>query len=96
MPHPAGKGLVDSPAGSTVSFSIITRDRYKNMIEIGGAKIDVQILGGSNPVAKVVDNNDGSYLVTYTLGWADTYHIEIHINGIKLEDSPYTITATEK
>jgi hypothetical protein len=54
------QGLVDSPAGSTVSFSVITRDRFKNMIEVGGAKIDVQIIGGSSPVAKVVDNQDGS------------------------------------
>jgi hypothetical protein len=79
-----------------VSFSIITRDRYKNMIEVGGAKIDVQIVGGSSPVAKVVDNNDGSYLVTYTLGWADTYHIEVYLNGIKMEDSPFTIVASDK
>lgn len=42
----AGKGLVDSPAGSTVSFSIITRDRFKNMVDIGGADIKVEILGG--------------------------------------------------
>ena len=51
---------MDAPAGSTVSFSLITRDRFKNMIEVGGAKIDVQIIGGSSPVAKVVDNQDGS------------------------------------
>ena len=72
----AGKGLVDGQAGATVSFSIITRDKFKNMIDVGGADIRVEILGGSSPVAKIEDNGDGSYLVTYTLGWADTYHIE--------------------
>lgn len=66
----AGKGLCDGPAGQTVSFSIITRDKFKNILTTGGAAIRVQIYGGSNPVAKVVDNNDGSYTVTYTLGWA--------------------------
>jgi len=91
----AGKGLIDSTAGSTVSFSIITRDKFKNGLEVGGAKIRVEILGGSNPVPKVTDNNDGSYLVAYTLGWADTYHIEVYINEIKLEGSPFTIQVSE-
>jgi hypothetical protein len=91
----AGKGLVDSQAGSSVSFSIITRDKFKNAIDHGGAEVRVEIFGGSSPVAKVVDNNDGSYLVSYTLGWADTYHIEIYLNNVKLDGSPFTITARE-
>ena len=65
------------------------------MLYVGGADVRVEILGGSNPVAKVQDNNDGSYTVTYTLGWADTYHIEVYVDNKKLEDSPFTIQATE-
>jgi hypothetical protein len=65
------------------------------MLEVGGSQVRVEILGGSNPQAKVTDNNDGSYTVTYTLGWADTYHIEVYVNNQKLDDSPFTIAAKE-
>ena len=91
----AGKGLVDNAAGANASFSIITRDKFKNGVEVGGADVRIEIIGGSSPVARVTDNNDGSYLVSYTLGWADTYHIEIYINGVKMDDSPFTIVAIE-
>ncbi len=63
---------------------------------VGGANIKVDIFGGSSPVAKVVDNQDGSYTITYTPGWADTYHVEVYLNGAKLDGSPFSIKATEK
>lgn len=68
--------------------------QLKNVLNVGGADIRVEIFGGSSPTAKVVDNHDGSYTVTYTLGWADTYHIEVYVNNKKLDDCPFTIKAT--
>jgi len=34
--------------------------------------------------------------VTYTLGWADTYNVEVDVNGKALDDSPFRVVASEK
>ena len=95
--------MPNDPPDITVTSSVLdtpTRDAHGRPIpgtKGAGQPFLVDIQGPNGKVvAKVTDNNDGSYLVTYTLGWADTYHIEVYINGIKLEDSPFTIVASDK
>jgi len=91
----AGVGLgTNIPLYSTVQFTIYSRDVLGNLVTAGG---DVYVVtnsaGPSTLTFKVVDNNDGTYTVTYTVNVAGTYKLEVRLNGAdSIQGSPFTVT----
>ena len=61
-----GSGLRASTVRQPATFTIVARDQYGDNMEDGGDPMFVSIRGcGLRVRAKVFDQGDGSYLVTY-------------------------------
>jgi hypothetical protein len=48
--------------------------------------------GGAVP-AQVIDNNNGTYAISYSLPQAGTYHVSVKLMGREIKGSPYTQTS---
>ena len=72
-------------------------ERVKLMIdctEAGKGNLSIKAIGpafGSKPKCEVVDNNDGTYLVTYLLSTSGKYKIEVSESGKPVAGSPVKV-----
>jgi len=90
-----GEGLTKALCGTPAKFSIVTRDQFKNKITQGSASIEVVLhQEGREPViGTVVDNKDGTYVITYTLFYYGNYQLRCLIGGKPVQGSPFTVLA---
>eukprot|EP01038_Epipyxis_sp_PR26KG_P007045 gene7045-9620_t len=76
-----GPGLFGSEAGQPVQFIIQIHDRMGQLVNRGAMPIAVTITNSESIYyIKVRDNNDGTYLVSYTIGVKGKYSLSIKLN----------------
>jgi hypothetical protein len=87
-----------SLVGDTMTFSIIARDTYSNPCTVGGQSASFQIFyGGAATVQEgaagvpPVDQNDGTYRVSYTSSSQGALSIAIQYSGIPIVGSPFAV-----
>ena len=88
-----GEGLHMTRVGQRTTFQIEARDVYGDRVSNGGDLffISIRYCGqGTRLRAKVLDNNDGTYTVTYKPGSTGRITISVSLRGESLEGSPFT------
>ncbi|KOO52995.1 tripartite motif-containing protein 45-like protein, partial [Chrysochromulina tobinii] len=88
-----GEGLHMTRAGQRTTFQIEARDVYGDRVPNGGDLFFVSIRycgQGTRLRAKVLDNKDGTYTVTYKPGSTGRITISVSLAGKPLEGSPFT------
>jgi len=91
-----GQGLEDVYDTKPALFHIKARDRDGNDMGVGGDPFEVQVVGPNGDVpASIVDNNDGTYDVTYnpTVHGKHTVYVTLKNNAVA--KSPYTVNVKE-
>jgi uncharacterized protein YkwD len=88
-----GAGTVIGSTAEPAVFTIQARDAAGNKVNHGGDPFQVKIAppAGSPPVdAKIKDNHDGTYTVTYIPTHAGVHKIDATLNGTAIANSPYS------
>ncbi len=86
-----GDGLSSAMARQPASFTIEARDETGAALRRGGDAFSVAVRGGSFTYAKVVDNRDGTYAVTYKPAVSGNYTIAVSLRGKALAGSPFPL-----
>lgn len=70
-------------------FTVIARDKHKNVKSSGGDQFEVTIKGTSEAMSlQVLDNGDGTYTASYTIGMG-LYSVSALLNGKDVAGSPF-------
>jgi hypothetical protein len=103
----SGTGIQASRvAGVATTVLLEARDAFKNRLYTGGlaSRIELRafhtsVIGGqATPangaiiVGSVLDNGDGTYVLTYTPQLAGTYNVVIKLKDAHVNNSPYVVT----
>jgi filamin len=91
-----GPGLEDVYDTKPATFFIKARDRDDNDMGKGGDPFEVQVQGPKGEVpAKVVDNDDGTYTVTYSPQDHGKHTVYVTLKNNAVAKSPYTVNVKE-
>jgi filamin len=87
----------DHSGVETYTFTIRAKSKRGGNLTTGGNRFTVDVNGpkGANPTTKVVDHNDGTYTVSYSLPEPGTYKIAVKVNGKHISGSPWKQEAGE-
>jgi len=85
-----GQGIAAHP----FTFTIQARDQFGNALDRGGHVFIINIKGGSNPIALMGDNQDGTYTVQWTPAWPGQYFVEVGYQGVHINGSPFCVNVT--
>ena len=78
-------------ANETVEFTITTKYCSGHYCSKGGSEVTVQLCIDKNTtLAKVEDNNDGSYTVSFVPEQIGKVKLSASINGLQIREDPYT------
>ncbi len=80
----APNGVVGQP----IRLLVKATDANGTPLSVGGDTITANITGANSASLTFVDNNDGTYLATYTPGLTGTNSVSISLNGTELAISP--------
>ena len=72
-------------------FTIVARNENGSRLHKGGDVFFVAIRGGSRVRARIHDNHDGSYKVTWRPPISGEYSIAVSLFGVSLPGSPFTM-----
>ena len=86
-----GDGLRRAIVRQMAIFTIIARNAADELIKMGGDKFNVAMRGASALRARVFDNEDGTYTVSYFPSTSGRYNVSITLNGISLPGSPFAV-----
>lgn len=86
-----GPGLKDPKDNEPAVFTIHAVDKNGNPRTDGGDPFDVKITGTENLKPEVVDNNDGTYTVTYHPDKPGAYRIDVTLDGQNIKDAPFRV-----
>jgi len=99
-----GSGLVGGTTGTALSFTIQAFNANGVAIDFGGANFNVNVNGPGNNGAKrylvrkkttssptnlLTDNGDGTYTDTYTPNKPGRWTVEVTLDGVPLQGSPF-------
>lgn len=91
----SGEGLKMCYPGKATSITVISKDRKGELVRVGYASLSAEIRDeddmASNPF--VMDKQNGTYEVTYTVEKAGTYSLEIKLYGHHIKGSPFKFKA---
>jgi len=92
-----GPGLEDVYDTIPATFFIKARDREGKDMGRGGDPFKVEILGPTGEVvpAEIVDNNDGTYNVTYAPEVHGPHKVAVTLRDKPVAKSPYTVNVKE-
>jgi hypothetical protein len=90
-----GPGLIEAFDNEPAHFTIHAKDKNGNPRTDGGDPFEVKISGPEQVTPKVVDNNDGTYSVTYEAGKAGPYTIDVTLEGKHIKDAPFHVNVKE-
>jgi len=76
-------------------FTIHAKDPKGNPLTEGGDNFKVDIHGPVHVEPVVVDNNDGTYTVTYDPTEVGDYKVDISIDGHPIKDAPHHVNVRE-
>ena len=88
-----GAGLSVAMVRQTASLTITAFTEMGSMQNRGGDTFFVAIRGQSQVRAKVVDNENGTYHVSYKPSVSGSYRISISLFGEPVPGSPFTVNA---
>ena len=79
--------------GKELQFSIITKYHNGSQCSIGGSQVSVQLESNNGEVtsARVVDNNNGSYMACIVAQQVGGAKLSVSINGQQIKGSPYSL-----
>jgi filamin len=87
-----GPGLEHAETGIPAEFTIQARNAAGRDIPVGGEKFDVKVQGASPSVQpKVVDNNNGTYSVTYVASQPGKHVVSVELKGKPIHQSPWNV-----
>jgi len=90
-----GPGLLGAVDNEPAQFTIFARDGDDQPKVEGGDPFQVIIDGPSPVKVDVVDNNDGTYSVTYFPDVAGDYTIHVTLEDHPIKNAPYSVKVTE-
>jgi len=95
--YAAGPGLTKGEVfdNAPAKFIIHAKDPKGNPLTQGGDNFKVDIHGPGHIHPEVVDNHDGTYLVTYEPTEAGDYKVDITLDGHNIKDAPHHVTVRE-
>jgi len=91
-----GMGLLVVGTFKTSTFKIYSYDKYGNELDAGGDPWEVSIIGSEMPETTILDNNDGTYTVTYMTQSRGNLNVYIGIKGFELRDCPFDVFSDTK
>jgi hypothetical protein len=100
-----GTGLQDTYTDYNAKFSVTARDRYGNLRGVGGDNWTISITKSGlkiprnfsqnkateYPIIALIDHHNGTYFVTYKLSDSGNYQIEISLNDLQIQGSPFSV-----
>jgi len=86
-----GPGLREAFDNEPAHFTIHSVDKWGNPRTDGGDDFKVDINGPETITPQIVDNNDGTYAVTYHPDKTGTYKINVTLEGRPIKDAPFTV-----
>lgn len=93
----SGDGLSRAVVGQQSSFRIQVKNVKARNVDYGGARIGLRWrTTAGEPVAvehKLVDNDDGTYDVAYTLAAPGTYSVDVSLDKRRIAGAPFTVRA---
>lgn len=92
----SGMGLLAVGTFRESSFTIHSFDKYGNHLNRGGDNWHVTISGSEFPEIAIVDNQDGTYTVTYQTTVRGTLMVWIGIRGREIPDCPFEVLSDIK
>ena len=91
----SGRGLSEASTRQPAEFLIEAYDAAGRRQQQGGDAFFVTVRGVQKVRARVVDNGDGSYAVSWTPPQSGFYSIAVSCFGLSIPGSPFTVTATQ-
>eukprot|EP00698_Gefionella_okellyi_P019273 TRINITY_DN5888_c0_g1_i1.p1 TRINITY_DN5888_c0_g1~~TRINITY_DN5888_c0_g1_i1.p1 ORF type:complete len:5059 (-),score=1335.09 TRINITY_DN5888_c0_g1_i1:98-15274(-) len=85
----SGDGLYNAIAGESTSFIVEARDQFGAVRTHGGDRCEVKASGDVQ--LQTVDNDDGTYTVTYQSNRAGTFHLSITLDDEEIESNPFAV-----
>lgn len=89
----SGPGIHGSYTMVETSFVIQARDYFGNARNNGGDVFNIEIGGTASARMRMRDNENGTYTVAYTPEIGGDYFISVTINGVHIQDSPFTVSS---
>jgi hypothetical protein len=91
-----GDGLEKAMQREGATLTIVSKDKFGNALEEGGADFQVLVMGGPDDKlervkAVVTDQGNGQYTATYCCEGHGTYEIIVRHNGQNVKGSPYSL-----
>jgi filamin len=95
--YAAGPGLTKGEVfdNAPAVFTIHAKDPKGNPLTRGGDEFKVDIKGPVHVEPTIVDNNDGTYTVTYEPTAVGDYNVDITLDGHDIKDAPHHVTVKE-
>jgi len=90
-----GPGLSEAWDNEPAFFTIHAVDEEGNPLEEGGDIFDVKIKGPEDTEVEVVDNNDGTYAVSYHPQEPGDYTIDVKLENKNIKDAPFKVKCKE-
>eukprot|EP01114_Cavostelium_apophysatum_P013873 TRINITY_DN3458_c0_g1_i2.p1 TRINITY_DN3458_c0_g1~~TRINITY_DN3458_c0_g1_i2.p1 ORF type:complete len:1215 (+),score=383.12 TRINITY_DN3458_c0_g1_i2:1716-5360(+) len=88
----SGDGLKPVHTTKNASFKVTVKKRDGTFKKKGGDQLSVVIKGiKDSPQARITDNRDGTYDVSFTGGHGGQYKISVTILGVHVQGSPFSI-----
>jgi hypothetical protein len=87
-----GPGLTMTTCGDVALFYIKSVDKFGNDLKEGGEPFEAKLEGPQQhaPV-EIEDMENGIYVGTYRITVRGVYKVHIHLNGVPICDSPFTL-----
>jgi len=92
--YATGDGLSGAITGQTQEFTLFAEDAFKNIIHHGNDPFEVNIYDSKNNKKgehTLLDNKDGTYLVSYKLSSSGNYIVQVTLNTWGINGSPFPI-----
>jgi filamin len=87
-----GPGLEHAETGIPAEFTIQARNAAGKDIPVGGENFVVKVSGASpNITPQVVDNNNGTYSVTYVATQPGKHVVSVHLKDKPINGSPWNV-----
>ena len=82
--------IVNTP----IELRLVLFDRYSNELRVGGVRVEAKIYGSKASECAVVDNDNGSFTLSFTAGVAGDYKAQVRVENNEM--APLTIKVHDK
>jgi len=91
----SGPGTKGAVAGETAPITVTTKDEFGNLLLDGGAPISATLTNledQSTLSVDVLDNNDGTYNLSYIPQTAGNYQLDVKLGEESIKDTPLVVS----